>query len=80
MLQEDWAKSSYSHETNCLEARWKKSTRSGAGACVEARIEDGNVQIRDTKDNGAGPILSFTGDEWSAFLGGAKAGEFDLPA
>lgn len=81
MLQETWAKSSRSLETNCLEARWKKSARSGSsGNCVEARMEDGTVQIRDTKDNGSGPILSFTRGEWDAFLAGAKAGEFDLPA
>jgi hypothetical protein len=33
--------------------------------------------VRDSKDP-TGPILRFTREEWAAFLGGAKEGEFDL--
>jgi hypothetical protein len=36
------------------------------------------VALRDSKDPD-GPILTFTPDEWDAFLRGAKAGRFDLP-
>jgi hypothetical protein len=59
---------------------WFTSTRSsGNGNCVEvAHLSDG-VAVRDTKNNGVGPILRFTGPEWDAFLAGAKDGEFDRP-
>jgi hypothetical protein len=59
-------------------AKWFKSTRSGAaGHCVEAAfLEYGAVGVRDSKDP-TGPALVFTADEWSAFVGGAKDGEFD---
>jgi hypothetical protein len=82
MMTDQWNKSTRSNPSgNCLETRWKKSTRSGAaGHCVEAQIQDGTVQVRDTKLGEASPILNFTRDEWTAFLGGANDGEFDLPA
>lgn len=61
-------------------AAWRKSTRSnGAGACVEVADNlPGIVAVRDTKDNGAGPILVFTRAGWAAFVDGAKDGKFDL--
>lgn len=37
--------------------------------CVEvASAADGTIGVRDTKDQGAGPILEFTPAEWSALL------------
>jgi hypothetical protein len=60
---------------------WHKSTRSGNnGQCVEVMATDGEVKVRDTKDNGSGPVLTFTHSEWVAFIGGARDGEFNLPA
>ncbi len=77
----EWTKATFSGPQeggNCVEVNWKKSTRSGAaGHCVEVRGGDDLIQVRDTKDNGTGPILGFTGAEWDAFIAGAKAGEFD---
>jgi hypothetical protein len=60
-------------------AAWKKSTRSnGSGDCVEVATNlPGLVAVRDTKDNGNGPVLIFTPAEWDAFVGGTKDGEFD---
>jgi hypothetical protein len=57
---------------------WRKSTRSsGNGQCVEvAKVAD-KIAVRDSKDP-AGPALLFTELEWSAFVGGVKAEEFDL--
>lgn len=58
---------------------WRKSTRSGAaGHCVEVFQTEDSVQVRDTKDRGNGPALTFTHPEWEAFVSGAKDGEFDL--
>ncbi|WP_280485419.1 DUF397 domain-containing protein [Nocardia cyriacigeorgica] len=61
-------------------AQWFKSSFSASkDNCVEiAHLEDGVVGVRDSK-NPTGPALVFTPDEWDAFLGGAKSGEFDRP-
>jgi hypothetical protein len=57
---------------------WRKSSRSGNnGQCVEVRDQGDAVGVRDSK-NPQGPALTFTPEEWSAFIEGAKAGEFDL--
>ncbi len=55
---------------------WRTSTMSAGGNCVEVAPAGGMVAVRDSK-NPAGPVLYYTGDEWRAFLGGAKQGEFD---
>jgi hypothetical protein len=57
---------------------WVKSSFSFAnGNCVEvAGLPDGRVGVRHSKDV-TGPILRFTSDEWHAFLGGVRNGEFD---
>lgn len=59
---------------------WHKSSLSSAGDnCVEVGLaDDGTIGVRDTKQQGAGPILAFTPAEWEAFLGGVRRGEFDL--
>lgn len=60
-------------------AKWRKSTRSGSsGNCVEVADNlPGVIGVRDSKDP-AGPALIFTPEEWAAFVGGVKDGEFDL--
>jgi hypothetical protein len=64
--------------SDALPYQWRKSTRSQLGACVEVRFAGGEVQVRNSRDPG-GPTLSFTADEWTAFLAGAVESEFDLP-
>ena len=61
------------------QAVWQKSSLSSYnGSCFEiARLLSDRVGVRDTKDNGSGPVLIFNQNEWSAFVGGVKAGEFD---
>ena len=57
---------------------WIKSSLSFAnGNCVEvASLPDHEVGVRDSKDT-EGPVLRFTPDEWHAFIGGVRNGEFD---
>lgn len=65
-------------------AHWWKSTRSGGsgGACVE--FTDGPLRthgvigVRDTKDQGNGPIIAVSGPAWAAFAAAVKGGQFDL--
>jgi hypothetical protein len=56
-----WHKSSYSNGTG--------------GACVEVANLDDSRAVRDSK-NPAGPALTFTTAQWSAFTVGVRAGEF----
>lgn len=58
---------------------WYKSSRSGAaGHCVEInRDNPGAVQVRHSQ-NPDGPVLTFNREEWLAFTGGARDGEFDI--
>lgn len=62
-----------------LDANWRKSRRSSLdGSCVEVRLlSSGTVEVRDAKDK-TGPVLSFTPEEWEAFLDGVQNGEFNL--
>jgi hypothetical protein len=57
---------------------WRIATMSQDANCVQVRqdndndmIDIGNSRFPD------GPFLSYTPAEWSAFLDGAKKGEFD---
>jgi hypothetical protein len=60
-------------------ASWRKSSFSNMdGSCVEiGRLMPNCIGVRDTKDDGAGPVLAFTDSEWRAFVSGAKDGQFD---
>jgi len=57
---------------------WHKSSYSGDdSACVEvAKLDGGGRAVRDTKNRDGG-ALTFTEAEWSAFISGVRAGEFD---
>lgn len=59
---------------------WFKSSFSGVnGNCVEVKLgDDGSASVRDTKQAGSGPVLSFTSGEWRAFVAGVRQGEFDV--
>jgi hypothetical protein len=45
--------------------------------CVEVAHRDGIVAVRNSQDKGK-TTVSFTGDEWKAFIIGVKRGEFDF--
>jgi hypothetical protein len=60
------------------DATWRKSSLSGNGAsCVEVAITEEVIAVRDTKNRASG-MLIFRPDEWEAFIGGVRLGEFDL--
>jgi hypothetical protein len=58
--------------------RWRKSTLSTTNGCVEVAVVGDRIAVRDSKQQGRGPVLEFTAAEWAAFLGGVRDGEFDL--
>lgn len=75
-----WRKSSYSHNggADCVEVGatpWRKSSHSSNGgtACVEAGHANGAILVRDTKDNGTGPVLRLTPANWRAFTARLRA-------
>jgi len=52
-------------------AQWHKSTRStgNGGECVEVADNlPGAVYVRDTKDHGTGPVLTFSREAWRDFV------------
>ena len=57
---------------------WRKSTLSTTNGCVEVAVVGDRIAVRDSKQEGRGPVLEFTAVEWAAFVGGVRAGEFDL--
>jgi hypothetical protein len=59
-------------------ASWRKATASGNNGCVEITDTAAHVWVRDSKDR-QGPVLVFTRQEWTAFLAGARNGEFEGP-
>ncbi|HEV2370706.1 MAG TPA: DUF397 domain-containing protein [Streptosporangiaceae bacterium] len=79
-----WHKSSYSNSSaNCVEvgtaSLWRKSTYSNSSAnCVEVAAMAPVVGVRDSKQQGRGPVLEFSAAAWQAFLGKARQGELDL--
>jgi hypothetical protein len=61
---------------------WRTSTKSAnaGGQCVEAGpVKDGSgrVAVRHSLDP-AGPVITYTREEWIAFVSGVREGEFDF--
>ncbi|HEU5110005.1 MAG TPA: DUF397 domain-containing protein [Micromonosporaceae bacterium] len=56
---------------------WRKSSRCDSAACVEvAFVGGGGVAVRNSTTVG-GAVLTFERDEWSSFVAGVRAGDFD---
>ena len=53
---------------------WRKSSWSAMnGNCVEvAELRGGMIGVRDTKDDGLGPVLLFEQTAWRSFIDGVK--------
>jgi hypothetical protein len=49
------------------------------GSCLEVAFRDGWVGVRDSKQGFGSTVLTFTADEWQAFITGVKEGRFDGP-
>jgi hypothetical protein len=58
-------------------ADWFHPSRSPAEGGVEVAVAPGVVGVRNS-NNPHGDVLEFTPAEWTAFIEGARAGEFDL--
>lgn len=59
-------------------AAWRRSSAcSEANNCVEVRVYHDRVQLRSSREP-RGALLSFTVEEWEAFLSGAVLGEFGI--
>jgi hypothetical protein len=57
---------------------WRKASASGNNGCIEvAPLPDGDIAVRDSKLGQDSPILTFNRHEFSAFVTGVLAGEFD---
>jgi hypothetical protein len=62
---------------------WQKSSRCKADSpmCVEVDgLDSTEIMVRNSKDivSSGQRFLSFSRDEWQAFIDGVKRGEFDL--
>ncbi|MQY24653.1 DUF397 domain-containing protein [Nocardia aurantia] len=60
------------------DAVWHRSG-GGTGGVEVAYLSSGYVGLRDAKNPG-GPTLIFTPAEWTAFVAGARDGEFNRPS
>lgn len=59
---------------------WRKSSWSAYnGNCVEVGgLADGGVAVRDSKDAGRGPALTFGPQAWAAFVSALKNGDLRI--
>jgi Domain of unknown function (DUF397) len=65
-----------SNTESSTDTPWRTAVKSGGGNCVQVARRNGIIMIADSKHPG-GPVLSYTLQEFDAFLDGAKKGEFD---
>lgn len=63
--------STFCAKTECIEAgSWRTSSHSTYhGSCVSLGRGEAVIGVRDTKDNGQGPVLEFTPAAWIRFTG-----------
>jgi hypothetical protein len=54
---------------------WTRSSSCSGGNCVEVASAAGQILVRNSKDPAAG-MLSFSAEEWDAFIHAVKRDEF----
>lgn len=59
--------------------KWTKSSRCAADSpqCVEVRHTDGNY-VEARQSGKPEVVLTYSVDEWTTFIEGVKAGDFDV--
>jgi hypothetical protein len=55
---------------------WRTSLDCDGGTCIRVAPHEGMIVIGDTKSPD-GPVLSYSKDEWQAFVAGVRRGDFD---
>jgi len=55
---------------------WRIAKMSASANCVQVRSDNDMIVVGNSRFPD-GPFLFYTKDEWTAFLDGAKKGEFD---
>jgi hypothetical protein len=56
---------------------WRKSAYCSSSGCIEVAVDADAYLVRDSK-NPDGPRLTFDQSEWTAFVAGVRAGDFDF--
>jgi len=58
-----------------IDPRWRKASYSGNGGnCVEVgQGHDGTILLRDTTQDGRGPVHRYPAEAWRAFVAQIKA-------
>lgn len=66
------------YQQNDISLNYIISSKCTGGNCVGvAKLADGSIKIRNTSDDSGKPI-TFTREEWVAFIAGVKEGEFNV--
>lgn len=74
----NWTRSTFCENDSCVEvAVYSHSSFCHKGNCVEVAATGDQVAVRDSKNPTRVPLL-FSYDEWTAFVKGVRAGEFDF--
>jgi predicted secreted Zn-dependent protease len=55
---------------------WKVAQKCNEGGCIRVASQSDQILIGDSK-NPSGLVLSYTRDEWNAFVEGVRHGDFD---
>jgi Domain of unknown function (DUF397) len=67
----------YSVQSPAARLQWRTSSACATQNCVQvAATEDAMIAVRNSSDPDGAMVL-YSSAEWSAFLAGAKNGEFD---
>jgi hypothetical protein len=58
---------------------FRRASRCEAHNCCLVALESDAAHVADSKLDDHSPVISFGNRQWSAFIAGIKAGQFDLP-